>query len=286
MFSKARLRAAPRKFKNTFSLLAGHEAIVMQWATQGIVKRNWGDKLNPWLVNQLTGKNAIHRSDVYPIPNRPVHYWVGSHLATACSDPNAIVWGAGCISHTVPISGHPKRIGAVRGWLSHERLRQAGISVPRVVGDAALLLPRLYKPHLRLRRCNLGIVPHCHEKGESFFEKAKNWDSVRIIDITGGIEEVIEQIVACDQIASSSLHGLICADAYGVPSTWLKVTDKPRGDGFKFLDYFSSVGRKDTKPFEVTSETARDEIEQACSIYSISIDLDSLWNACPLFKTQ
>ncbi|MBF9149655.1 polysaccharide pyruvyl transferase family protein [Novosphingobium jiangmenense] len=277
-----RIRAIPHKVKVTGSLLAGREALLMSWATQGVIKHNWGDKLNEWMGEKISGLEVIHREEIYPYPPRPIHYWIGSHLATACADPNAIVWGAGCISETVPLAGRPREICAVRGWLSNERLKKAGLPAPDVVGDAALLLPRLYKPKRELERKALGVIPHCFEWDEEFYRKTRDWEDARVIDICGGIEEVIEQIVACDRIISSSLHGIICADAYGVPAIWLHASDKPVGDGFKFRDYFSSVGRPDRDPIIVDAGTERSALEDRFHDYRVAIDLDALWAACPV----
>ncbi len=281
-----RIRAIPRKLKTMGGLWMGQDALVLQWATEGVIKDNWGDKLNPWMAERISGLRVIHRADIYPFPARPVHFWIGSHLATACANPNAVVWGAGFISESVPINGHPNEIRAVRGWLSNERLRQAGLHAPDVVGDAALLLPRFYSPKRDCERRALGIIPHCYEWNESFYVRTREWDDVRVIDITGGIEEVIEQIVACDRIISSSLHGIICADAYGIPAIWLHASDKPVGDGFKFRDYFSSVGRVDRAPIRVGGGVTRAFLEDQFHDYQIDIDLDALWEACPSNATQ
>jgi len=254
----------------------------MNWATQGVIRHNWGDKLNDWMGRKISGLEVVHRADIYPYPPRPIHYWIGSHLATGCADQNAVIWGAGCISNTVPLTGRPKTICAVRGWLSNERLKEAGLTAPGVVGDAALLLPRLYEPERTLERCSLGIIPHCFEWDEEFYRKTREWEDARVIDISGGIEEVIEQIIACDRVVSSSLHGIICADAYGVPAIWLHASDKPTGDGFKFRDYFSSVNRPDSEPFLVNAKTERAEVEDQFHDYQIDIDLDALWASCPI----
>jgi hypothetical protein len=40
---------------------------------------------------------------------------------------------------------------------------------------------------------------------------------------------------------SSSLHGLVLANAYGIGAVWLKCYDTLGGDDTKFLDYFASV---------------------------------------------
>lgn len=277
-----RISAIPHKLVTTGRLVTGHKALVLNWATQGVIKYNWGDKLNDWMARKISGLDVIHRADIYPYPPRTIHYWIGSHLATGCADPNAVIWGAGCISATVPLTGKPKKICAVRGWLSNERLKKAGLPAPDVVGDAALLLPRLYKPKRKLERRSLGVIPHCFEWDEAFFQKTREWKDTRVIDISGGIEEVIEQIVACDRIISSSLHGIICADAYGIPAIWLHASDKPTGDGFKFRDYFSSVERPDREPILVTKATERAELEGSFHDYRIKIDLDALWAACPV----
>lgn len=277
-----RVRAIPRKLWTTGQVATGRPALIMNWATQGVIKNNWGDKLNEWMGRKISGVDVVHRADIYPYPPKTVHYWIGSHLGTACADPNGVVWGAGCISATVPLVGRPKKICAVRGWMSNERLKQAGHPAPDVVGDAALLLPRLYEPKRNLEKRSLGVIPHCFEWEEGFYRKTRNWEDTRVIDISGGIEEVIEQIVACDRVISSSLHGIICADAYGIPAIWLHASERPAGDGFKFRDYFSSVGRPDREPIIVDINTERSELEDQFHDYSVEIDLDALWDACPV----
>ncbi|OOZ40374.1 hypothetical protein BOW53_07825 [Solemya pervernicosa gill symbiont] len=273
---------APKKLVNTILTALNDDYIIMQWATEGVVAANWGDKLNSYLAKHVSGKTIVHRADVYPWPPKPVHYWIGSHLATALSDSNAIVWGSGCISYNVPLVGMPGEIRAVRGWLSSDRLKNEGYDEVTVVGDAALLLPRFYTPKKLQKRFSLGVIPHCHEWNEPFFVTAREWPDTHLIDITGDIEDVVDQINACDRIVSSSLHGLICADSYGVPSLWMRVSDKLAGDGFKFRDYFTSVGRPDWDPINVDVNTQRVDLERKFHDYVIDIDLDSLWNECPM----
>jgi pyruvyltransferase len=65
---------------------------------------------------------------------------------------------------------------------------------------------------------------------------------IKVIDVRREPEAVFRDVGACESILSSSLHGLITADSFGIPSAWIELSSKVLGDGFKFRDYFSSIG--------------------------------------------
>lgn len=90
--------------------------------------------------------------------------------------------------------------------------------------------------------------------------------------------------MAFDRISLSSLHGFICADAYGVSAMWVHALEKPNGDGFKYRDYFSSVDRPGALLIPVDGNTSRAFIEDNFFYYSIDIGLDPLWRVCPGFQ--
>ena len=105
----------------------------------------------------------------------------------------------------------------------------------------------------------------------------------KIIDIESPINLVVDQICSCKYIASSSLHGIIAADAYNVPSLYIKFSDKVKGKGFKFRDYFGSVGGSDTEPQLYLKKLMVDDIYRSISNYKIDIDLNELLDVCPFF---
>ena len=114
---------------------------------------------------------------------------------------------------------------------------------PEIYGDPALLVPYVYNPNIE-KKYKLGIIPHYIDY---YDERLKSLGSdVLIINLRnyGTIEHVIDQIKSCEAIASSSLHGLILADAYNIPNVWIKLSDKISGGMFKYQDYFMGVNRE------------------------------------------
>jgi hypothetical protein len=80
-----------------------------------------------------------------------------------------------------------------------------------------------------------------------------------IIRPSGNPLEVLQQIGSCRKIVSSSLHGIIVADAFGIPRRIEMAERFPReGGDFKFRDYSASIGM----PFVVgkTQEAPRAKV--------------------------
>ena len=237
---------------------------------------NFGDALNPILIQRLSAKKI---SWVNPLFYRHKNYLViGSILAAA--NKSSIIWGAGFMRQGSQCYEKPLKVCAVRGPLTRKKLLESGIKCPEVYGDPALLLPLLYTPTVK-KQYKLGIIPHIHDKTAEWIGTIDSTD-VKIIDIQNPDPmEFIDELLSCEKIASSSLHGIIVADAYKIPSLWLEFSDKVEGKGFKFRDYFLSVHRSDTNPFMINSQTTLDELVNKFPSYEIDIDLIKLLNACP-----
>jgi len=215
------------------------------------------------------------------INNDTILIAIGSILQWAT--PQTIVWGSGFISAKSAIHAQPLKICAVRGPLSRQRVLNLGYECPEVYGDPALLYPRYYHPP-QTRKHKLGLVAHYIDRHDPQFSKLKASGKVLDINVKGSVNNVIAQINSCERIISSSLHGLILADAYGIPSTWIKITDKVIGNGFKFRDYFASVGRDIKDPLVIADGVGIKEILQSFRPYTIDIDLEKLLACCPVLK--
>ena len=185
----------------------------------------------------------------------------------------------------------PLKVCAVRGPLTRQYLLEQGIDCPEVYGDPALLLPLIYKP-VRTKKYKVGIIPHiCDFDSPLVGNLARQKKGKELIIIKMGDyadwHDVIDEITECEFIVSSSLHGLILSDAYGVPNVWVEFSDKVVGNGFKFRDYFASVGKdSNAVPIRVTAQTKLAELlSHKERWHPIEIDLSKLIDACP-FEIQ
>lgn len=275
------LQSVPKSVYNTARLLLDKNAILII----GLHSKNWGDALNPILIQKISGKTPLIATKyTYNIKNSTVYSVIGSVLEGAntnnCRHGNLVIWGTGFISNQGQLKVQPKDICAVRGPMTRKLLLKQGYECPAIYGDPALLYPRFYKPKSK-KKYKLGIIPHYVDRNHPVINNFQNDPDVLIIDILSGIHNVADQICSCQKIASSSLHGIIAADAYGIPSTWVKFSDNVIGNGFKFLDYFKSVGRTDEKPLIIQKNSSIDDIFDTYYQYKLDLDLDELWEACP-----
>ncbi len=69
---------------------------------------------------------------------------------------------------------------------------------------------------------------------------------------TNDYKSVIDEIAASEIVYTSSLHGIILAESYGVPAIFFRGLGKSKD--FKYLDYYYSTGRKDVKIAESFEE--------------------------------
>jgi Polysaccharide pyruvyl transferase. len=248
------------------------------------VENNWGDALNPVLIEHMTGKKVFLSTSVFNLFNEDVYWAIGSILGNY-SDKNQVVWGSGIISKDVEINCKPKKILAVRGPRTRDILFSKGLDCPEIYGDPAMLYPYYYKPNIK-KKYQLGLIPHYVDHNNSLLDLFKHNSNIKIINILDDVNKTVDDICSCERVASSSLHGIIAADAYGIPSIWIEFSDNVIGNGFKFYDYFEAVGR-DEECLRITENTTVEDIYSHYKEYNINIDLNKLVSVCPfLTKIQ
>lgn len=194
---------------------------------------NFGDLLSPWLVEKMTSLPVEFSERDTP------HYVTIGSIVGRASD-KSILWGTGSFGTETKVRLPPKaKYHAVRGPLTRQILKNSKIEAPPIYGDPALLAPLYYYPDLPITH-ELGVVVRWSEKE---WKTADVDPRVKIINLkTSSVEETISDFLSCRKIISSSLHGLIIADAYGIPNAW-RQSETGKGGIFKYFDYFASVNK-------------------------------------------
>lgn len=245
---------------------------------------NYGDALAPYLVRKLSGKEPV----LTPINSgKKVYLVIGSVINPHWTSKYCEVWGCGIID-----SSHTAKPGvkfhSVRGPLTRAKLLKTGHECPEIYGDPALLLPSLYQPKTN-KNYKIGVIPHYIDY-KIVTPRIKD-DDIKIIDLMHpNVEDITDEIFSCDRIISSSLHGVIVAQAYGIPAIWVKFGNRLAGDDIKFKDYFLSVGIKPytgvdlSKLNDFNIDNLIKLVDDSEETLIKNFDYDKLLNSCPFKK--
>ena len=175
--------------------------------------------------------------------------------ALALREEEIHVWGSGLMFHYSPEDQkalRPMAFHAVRGELTRKDMSEIlGTEVDCVLGDPGLLTSVVMPEEDK--KWDYGIVPHFFDAEDPVIIRMKNhYPNSLVINVRERPETVVRQISQCRKILSTSLHGLIVADAYRIPNCWCVASDKIQGDGYKYHDYFSAFGT-DREAFDLRS---------------------------------
>lgn len=176
---------------------------------------NFGDELGAIILRKLGYKVqrvALAKADVV---------LTGTILDMAEKvKPDVTVLGAGS-GYTHEAVHHFTTL-AVRGKLTNDTLKKDVI-----MGDLGLLASRIWPKSPA--KYNIGVVRHFVDTDDYPYADI-------VINASDPAETVIAQISSCRVILSSSLHGLIVADSYGIPNMRISRDDVITGN-WKWLDY-------------------------------------------------
>lgn len=160
--------------------------------------------------------------------------------------PSDVVWGTGAIRSEPVRLPRNAVVLAVRGPLTRKLLSE---DVPEVYGDPALLLPLMLTDTIE-PTYRVGVVPHYVDREHIGVE---NDPAVCVIDVRRPWPEVVRHIRHCEAIVSTSLHGVVVAEAFGIPASWVVASTDISGGHFKFHDYLLATGRETLQPTEWSS---------------------------------
>lgn len=231
-------------------------------------KRNFGDLLSGLLIKRFTGIN----SKWAPTEEAELVV-VGSILEHLPTNWDGVIAGCGKLHKDTKISLPYSRILALRGPLTAK-----GIKGNFALADPGLLADELVT--LDEKEYDLGIVPHWTDKTLEYNPIFKQFKP-RIIRPNGDPLEIIREIGKCKKIVSSSLHGIVLADAFGIPR---RIEIAPRllshshqeGGIFKWLDYSASINM----PFEtgITQEPDKNIIrDKQSELFDVFEELKSIF---------
>jgi pyruvyltransferase len=237
---------------------------------------NVGDQVNPWLLRRLFGLEAV-----LPQSRAQPHLLaVGSIMVFA--NKYSRIWGTGIMQPGDRIGDIvPGNVHAVRGKLTHERLRQLGMPIGDVpLGDPAFLAARAFAEggsHEKRFRC--GIAAHYVDRGHAWVQEALRDSDFADLNVHLPVSEFLERMISCEAVISSSLHGLIFAEALGIPNVWVEFSDRVAGGGFKFRDWFSLAEQPQAAPGRPTEPA--EAIARRARLHDIGIDVNALTSAFP-----
>jgi pyruvyltransferase len=262
-------------FENYSSYLK-NESLLLKYYD---LEQNWGDTVNPYIFKKITGVNVISSNSMFNFLKKPEILGVGSIIVGDLS--NYVIWGSGIISEKTTLLTKPKEVLALRGFNTLKKIREVGGDCD-VFGDPVLLFPEIFSAENSVKKYKYGIVPHFKDKSSIGIQKIHDLQNpeIKIIDIQSRIEDFVNDVLSCENILSSSLHGLILAEAYGIPTCRLVFSKKLLGGDFKFYDYYSGIGIKTMETVFLHDDISDlKNILTKCSLKDLRFDSNALKNS-------
>ncbi len=189
---------------------------------------NVGDTLTPVILKHFLKEDVERSEDAGKIVA------VGSVINFV--KEGDVIWGTGLIEDT-QLKVPNATVLALRGKLTADRCNLK----TDTYGDPGLLMPLIYQPKVE-KKYKVGYTVHFID--HNVFPKDELPEDELFIDVMQPYEDVIDQINMCDHIVSTSLHGIVLAEAYGVSASYASsYSGGVIGGSFKFRDYLTGTGR-------------------------------------------
>lgn len=201
---------------------------------------NFGDELGPLLLENFasiqTGWTGPALAEIITTGSildvLPQSGWPG------------IVAGSGKLQITTHTDLTNADVLAVRGPLTANAIKMRRYDRRNVViGDPALLVDEIVS--VGVKEHGLGLIAHWSDTDRTLYKKYAHLNPFEIL-ATDDPVTVIAQISSCERLISSTLHGVIVADALAIPrqpEQFPRINHPWEGGEFKWCDYFASINQ-------------------------------------------
>lgn len=212
-----------------------------------LIRHNVGDRLAFELVMSIIKNRGLSLERYSGGTKRLLS--VGSVLHFAAEGD--VVWGSGInrkMDNSILAAKHLD-VRAVRGPLTAETLKEVGITVPDVYGDPGILVSLVF-PLKKDPQHDYLVVPH-------FREGRWRYLTHPTLSPAQAPAAFLQKLVRARRVISSSLHGIVLAESYGIPAVWLE--NQSGEHTFKYHDYYLGTGRKPPTPAKTVKEALKME---------------------------
>lgn len=238
-----------RNRKNLVGGLSKKNRINLEWWSY---TENLGDYLSTVVYDWILKRNNL---DADKKVKKTIHFLaIGSIIGNKYFD--ATVWGSGVLKkYTINrlIKGRKfvkYDIRAVRGPITKFVLETVGYKCPQIFGDPAILMPLIYNHNVE-KKYKVSLICHFRKKDKGI---NYNREGVHLINVaTTDYKTFIDEILASEKVISSSLHGIILSESYGVPCVFFN--DAMGEEILKYFDWYFSTGRYDVKFAKTVDES-------------------------------
>ncbi len=198
---------------------------------------NLGDFLAPVIVEWMLAQKGMNLQTI--CAGKKHLMAVGSILGLGRFD--AVVWGSGVNSfenaaHVTEQKKYRKYdVRALRGPVSRQVMTANGYDCPELYGDPAILMPLIY-PGERKKGKDYVVIEHYLKQ---------NSDAEKLDIKTTDYRSFIDRMLTAEIVYSSSLHGIILAESYGIPAVF--IGNGMEKEWLKYYDWYYATGRYDVK---------------------------------------
>ncbi len=211
----------------------------LEWLDNG----NLGDELAPVIYNWILRQNGL---DPLKKVKKTKHLMTIGSLFGIPGKFDSTVWGSGILKYS-SLKGLFRRsiyrkfdIRCVRGPITRYSLEACGYNCPEKFGDPGVLMPLIYNTGEKCeKKYDVSLILHISQTEDD------DCGLHKINIVTKDYRKFIDEICASKKVISSSLHGIILAEAYGVPAIFL--CKGMNEQIIKFLDWYYSTGRMNVK---------------------------------------